>query len=86
MDGENAMAELILQNLDEEILERLRQTAAEHGTTAEEEAKSILDSHFISTPNKRQALLKARSIRSRTAGRTHTNSIQLKREIYESEI
>ena len=77
------MAELILQNLDEEILERLRQTAAEHGTTAEEEAKSILSS-AIGRSSKLKALEWARSIRQRNAHLQKTNTLDLLREAREN--
>lgn len=77
------MAELILQNLDEALLEHLRQTAAEHGTTAEEEAISILAS-TIDRSSKLYALNRARSIRHRNAHLQKTNTLDLLREAREN--
>jgi len=41
-DSIDSMAQLIVRNLDEEIVRRLRRRAAEHGRSAEEEHREIL--------------------------------------------
>ncbi|MEW6236090.1 MAG: hypothetical protein AB1656_11945 [Candidatus Omnitrophota bacterium] len=77
------MSELVLHDVDESILDRLNQTASSHGVSIEEEAKNILNNHLFASKSKENALAKTRAIRRRTAGRTHTSGVQIKREIYE---
>lgn len=78
------MSELTLHNLDERLLQRLQESAAARGVTVEEEAKDILNDQCSISINKKKAMAKAREIRKQTAGRSHTNSISLKHEIYEN--
>jgi len=77
------MSELVIRDLDGHLLDRLHQTAVLHGVSVEDEVKKILDVHLSSPCAKQEALAKARVIRSRTTGRPHTSSVQLKREVYE---
>lgn len=56
------MASITIRNLDEEIKQRLRIRAAEHGRSMEEEARDILRRVMIESPQPRNL---AASIRSR---------------------
>ena len=56
------MASITIRNLDEEIKQRLRVRAAEHGRSMEEEARDILRRVMSETPPPRNL---AASIRSR---------------------
>jgi plasmid stability protein len=73
------MAQLIAGNIDEEIVARLKQRAAEHGRSAEAEHREILRQALAEEPRRAFKELAAK-VRSMTAGRTHTPSEMLLRE------
>ena len=73
------MAQLIVRNLDEELVLRLKLRAAEHGRSAEAEHREILRQALAEEPRRSFRELAAK-VRSMTAGRTHTPSEALLRE------
>jgi plasmid stability protein len=73
------MAQLVVRNLDEELVARLKLRAAEHGRSAEAEHREILRQALATEPRRSFKELAAR-VRSMTAGRTHTPSEVLVRE------
>ncbi|MEX0716873.1 MAG: hypothetical protein WD066_09810 [Planctomycetaceae bacterium] len=74
------MAELVLANIDDRVLEELRERAVGHGRTPEEEAKVIL-SETLRRPD-RGAWAPVDAIRERLAatGRHFSDSAELLRE------
>jgi len=73
------MAQLIVRNLHEELVARLKLRAAEHGRSDEAEHREILRQALVTEPRRSFRELAAR-VRSMTAGRTHTPSEVLLRE------
>jgi plasmid stability protein len=73
------MAQLVVRNLDEELVLRLKLRAAEHGRSAEAEHREILRQALAAEPRRSFKELSAK-VRSMTAGRTHTPSEALLRE------
>jgi antitoxin FitA len=73
------MAQLVVRNLDEELVLRLKMRAAEHGRSAEAEHREILRQALAAEPRRSFKELAAK-VRSMTAGRTHTPSEALVRE------
>lgn len=73
------MAQLIVRNLDEELVARLKRRAAEHGRSAEAEHREILRQALTEEPRRSFKELAAR-VRSLTAGRTQTPAEILQRE------
>ena len=73
------MAQLVVRNLDEELVLRLKLRAAEHGRSAEAEHREILRQALAAEPRRSFKELAAK-VRSVTAGRTHTPSEALLRE------
>jgi len=73
------MAQLIVRNLHEELVARLKLRAAEHGRSDEAEHREILRQALATEPRRSPRELAAR-VRSMTAGRTHTPSEVLLRE------
>ncbi len=73
------MAQLVVRNLDEELVRRLKLRAAEHGRSAEAEHREILRQALAAEPRRSFKELAAK-VRSMTAGRTHTPSEALLRE------
>jgi plasmid stability protein len=73
------VAQLIVRNLDEELVARLKLRAAEHGRSAEAEHREILRQALATEPRRSYRELAA-SVRSMTTGRTHTPSEVLLRE------
>ena len=73
------MTQLIVRNLDEELVARLKLRAAEHGRSDEAEHREILRKALVTEPRRSFRELAAR-VRSMTAGRTHTPSEVLLRE------
>jgi antitoxin FitA len=73
------MAQLIVRNLDQELVARLKLHAAEHGRSAEAEHREILRQALAEEPRRSFKELAAK-VRSMTAGRTHTPSEMLLRE------
>ena len=73
------MAQLIVRNIEQEIVARLKLRAAEHGRSAEAEHREILRQALATEPRRSFKELAAR-VRSMTAGRAHTPSEALVRE------
>jgi plasmid stability protein len=73
------MAQLIVRNLDDELVARLKKRAAEHGRSAEAEHREILRLALIEEP-RRSFWELAAQVRAMTAGREHTPSEVLLRE------
>jgi plasmid stability protein len=65
------MAQLIVRNLDDELVARLKQRAAEHGRSAEAEHREILRQALEEEPRRSFKELAAQ-VRAMTAGRHHT--------------
>ena len=73
------MAQLIIRNLDDELVARLKLRAAEHGRSAEAEHREILREALAAEPRRSFKELAAK-VRSMTAGRPHTPSETVLRE------
>jgi plasmid stability protein len=73
------MAQLVVRNLDEELVLRLKLRAAAHGHSAEAEHREILRQALAAEPRRSFKELAAK-VRSMTAGRMHTPSKALLRE------
>jgi plasmid stability protein len=73
------MAQLIVRNLDDALVAKLKQRAAEHGRSAEAEHREILREALIGEP-RRSFWELAEEVRAMTAGRHHTPSEVLLRE------
>jgi antitoxin FitA len=73
------MAQLIVRNLDDELVARLKQRAAEHGRSAEAEHREILRQALIEEP-RRSFWELAEKMRAMTAGSHHTPAEVLLRE------
>lgn len=65
--------------LDEDLVARLNRRAARHGRSAEDEARSILDS-VLATESEADFWQRAAELRASLAGRTYTPSEDLLRE------
>jgi plasmid stability protein len=74
------MAELVLTNVDDVVLEDLRVRATRHGRTPAEEAKAILAEALRSTRPDVWAPVDAIYQRLAASGRTFTDSADLLRE------
>ncbi|MFB3789472.1 MAG: hypothetical protein ACE15F_24200 [bacterium] len=74
------MSDLILRNVDSQILENLKKTAAFHGTSIEDEAKKILNQVVLRTTAKQSVLERARAIRERNQHLQKTPTLDLLRE------
>jgi plasmid stability protein len=70
---------LIVRNLDEELVRRLKVRAARHNRSAEAEHREILRQALFGEPDEAFAELAA-GLRALTRGRVHTPSEQLQRE------
>jgi antitoxin FitA len=73
------MAQLVVRNLDNELVARLKRRAVEHGRSAEAEHREILRQALMEEPRRSFKELAAR-VRSMTAGRVHTPAEILLRE------
>jgi plasmid stability protein len=73
------MAQLIVRNLDDELVVRLKRRAAEHGRSAEAEHREILRLALQEEPRRSFWELAAQA-RAMTASRVHTPSEVLQRE------
>ena len=78
-DGEMTMAQLVVRNLEDELVARLRLRAAQHGRSAEAEHREILRQVLAEEPRQSFKELAAR-VRAMTEGRAHTASEILQRE------
>jgi antitoxin FitA len=76
------MAELILTDVRERLLHQLRQRAASHGRTPEEEATAILEAVLANSEKRQDGWAQVDAIRARLAasGRTFSDSAELLRE------
>jgi plasmid stability protein len=70
---------LIVRNIDEELVRRLKVRAARHNRSAEAEHREILRQVLLGEPDEAFAELAAR-LRALTRGRVHTASEHLQRE------
>jgi plasmid stability protein len=73
------MAQLIVRNIDDELVARLKVRAAEHGRSAEAEHREILRQALAQEPRRSFRELAAQ-VRAMTADRGHTPSEILLRE------
>ena len=73
------MAQLIVRNIDDELVIRLKLRAAEHGRSAEAEHREILRQVLAEEPRRSFKELAAQ-VRAMTAGRRHTPADVLVRE------
>jgi plasmid stability protein len=69
------MAQVLVRNLDQSTVERLKRRAARSGRSLQAEAKSILENASRLNPASARAL--ADKIRRQLAGRQHTDSALL---------
>ena len=74
------MAQLVVRNLDEELVAKLKLRAAEHGRSTEAEHREILREVLNQEPRRRSFRELAARVRAMTAGRQHTPSEILLRE------
>ena len=70
---------LIVRNLDDELVHRLKLRAARHGRSAEAEHRGILQDALAAEPTGSLKDVAAR-LRERTRGRRHTPAEELVRE------
>ena len=73
------MAQLIVRNIEDELVARLKVRAAQHGHSAEAEHREILRQALLEEPRRSFKELAAR-VRVLTAGRHQTPSEMLQRE------
>lgn len=73
------MAQLIVRNLDDELVSRLKQRAAEHGRSAEAEHREILRQALQEEPRRSFKEMAAR-VRAMIGDRPQTPSEVLQRE------
>jgi antitoxin FitA len=73
------MAQLVVRNLEEELVIKLKKRAAENGRSAEAEHRDILRQALAEEPRRSFRELAAK-VRSMTKGRRHTPSEILLRE------
>jgi plasmid stability protein len=74
------MAELVLTDVDEVVLDHLRERAARHGRTSAEEAKAILEEALRGRSPDAWAPVDAIYHRLAASGRTFSDSAELLRE------
>jgi plasmid stability protein len=74
------MAQLVVRNLDEELVAKLKLRAAEHGRSTEAEHREILREVLNQEPRRQSFRELAARVRAMTAGRQHTPSEILLRE------
>jgi antitoxin FitA len=70
---------LIVRNIDDELVHRLKMRAARHNRSTEAEHREILRQALAGEPNEALAEVAAR-LRELTRGRKHTPSERLQRE------
>ena len=73
------MAQLVVRNLEDELVAKLKLRAAEHGRSAEAEHREILRQALAEEPRRSFKELAAR-VRAMTEGRAHTPAEVLQRE------
>ncbi len=74
------MAELVLTDLEDGVLNELRERASRHGRTTTEEAKAILADALHAKGSETWAAVDAIYERLATSGRTFSDSAELLRE------
>ena len=74
------MAELFLNDIDEVVLERLRERAEDHGCSPSCEASRILSREVIPPPKGSWAAADAIFARLAASGKTMSDSVELIRE------
>ena len=74
------MAELLVEDLDPETVERLEVRARSHGRTLQEEAKTILEAEAVAPLPRTEAYRIALESQRRFAGRVMSDSAELLRE------
>lgn len=75
------MSKLFIQDIDQDLYDRLEQAAEQEGVSIEQEALLLLDSHLPHhLTTKELALLSLKRIREETAHLQKTDSIALLRE------
>ena len=72
------MAQILVRNLDEAVVERLKVRAMQHNRSLQNEIKTILEQ--AAQVDAKTALELALSIRKQFAGRAFTDSVELIRE------
>ncbi len=72
------MAQILIRNIDDEVLNRLKLRAQQNGRSLQAEVKMILDQ--AAQVDLKTARLMAARIRERLAGRAKTDSADLLRE------
>jgi plasmid stability protein len=77
------MATITVRNLDDTVIERLKQRAAEHSRSMEEEARDILRRQVETDWDAIRARLKARQESWRREGRIFSDSVEIIREMRE---
>ncbi len=76
------MSKFVIQDMDEDLMNRLEKTAALNGISPEEEAKKILNSLLpqISSESKEKHLSRVKALREKNAHLQKTDSVDLIRE------
>ncbi len=79
------MSQLIIENLDPKLTEKLQRLARQHDRTVEAEVKAILEAAIEAEAVKQQAIAaqaweKIDRARAKYAGRTFSDSVELLRE------
>ena len=72
------MAQLLVRNLDDDLVARLKERAAEHGRSAEAEHRAILEKTL--RPDAEDVWARLDRLRAATAGRIKGDSTDLIRE------
>lgn len=75
----HVMAQLVVRNIEDGLVARLKLRAAQHGRSAEAEHREILRQALTEEPRRSFKELAAR-VRAMTEGRAHTPSEVLQRE------
>lgn len=71
------MAQLIVRNIDDDLVRRLKQRAAASGRSAEAEHRSLLEQAL--RPSADEFIREAARLRAATAGRKRSDSVTLLR-------
>lgn len=69
------MASLLVRDLDDDLVARLKQRARAHGRSAEAEHRAILESALA--PSREEFIETARRFREETRGRSQSNSAEI---------
>ena len=77
MKGGQALASITIRNLDEDLKQRLRVRAAEHGHSMEEEARNILVAALALEPQTGEELYRAIRARVEPIGGIEPDELEL---------